>query len=202
MKNTLLLAVVCLLAIGCNNTKEENKMNDTHFIETLQTRVSVRHFTGEAVSAEQTEILLRSAMSAPSAVNKQPWDFIVVNDTMLIRQLGEALPNSRCGNGAGVVIVPCGNLQKTLEGEGQEFWIQDVSAATENLLLTAHAMGLGAVWTALYPNQERIEKAREILHFPEHIIPLCLVPVGVPAEQPQVKDKWKTENIHYNNWAE
>ena len=175
-------------------------MKQTAVLETIQTRVSIRHFTGEAVSGEQTEQLLRAAMAAPSAVNKQPWDFIVVNDADLIRQLGEALPYSRCGNGAGVVIVPCGNLTKTLEGEGQQFWIQDVSAATENLLLAAHAMGLGAVWTAAYPNEDRIAVTRQILNLPEHIVPLCLVPVGVPAEQPEVKDKWKTENIHYNHW--
>jgi len=80
------------------------------------------------------------------------------------------------------------------------FWINDVSAATENLLLAAHAMGLGAVWTGLHPNMERAAQVQQMLSLPEHIIPLCIVPVGVPAEHPAVKDKYLQENIHYNGW--
>ena len=76
----------------------------------------------------------------------------------------------------------------------------DVSAATENLLLAAHAMGLGAVWTGLHPDMDRAKMVQEMLGLPEHIIPLCVVPVGVPAEQPEIKDKYKPENIHYNGW--
>ena len=80
------------------------------------------------------------------------------------------------------------------------FWINDVSAATENLLLAAHSMGLGAVWTGVHPNMERVAQVQGILGLPEHIIPRCIVPVGVPAEQPEVKDKYRTDNIHYNGW--
>lgn len=169
-------------------------------IENLMTRVSVREFTGEKISAEQIDTLLRAAMAAPSALNKQPWAFVVVTDEKIIAQLGEALPSSRCSNHPACAFIPCGDLSKTIEGDLAAFWINDVSAATENLLLAAHAMGLGAVWTALHPDMNRVTMVQQLLGLPEHIIPLCVVPVGVPAEQPAVKDKYKPENIHYNGW--
>ena len=169
-------------------------------IENLMTRVSVREFSGEKISAEQIDTLLRAAMAAPSALNKQPWAFVVVTDEKIIAQLGEALPSSRCSNHPACAFIPCGDLSKTIEGDLAAFWINDVSAATENLLLAAHAMGLGAVWTGLHPDMNRVTMVQQLLGLPEHIIPLCVVPVGVPAEQPAVKDKYKPENIHYNGW--
>ena len=126
-------------------------------IENIMTRVSVRQFTGEKISAEQLDTLLRAAMAAPSAINKQPWAFIAVTDQAILDRLGEALPYSRCGNGAAVAIIPCGDLSKAIEGEMANFWINDVSAATENILLAAHAMGLGAVWTGLHPDMKRAQ---------------------------------------------
>lgn len=169
-------------------------------IENLMTRVSVREFTGEKISAEQIDTLLRAAMAAPSALNKQPWAFVVVTDEKIIAQLGEALPSSRCSNHPACAFIPCGDLSKTIEGDLAAFWINDVSAATENLLLAAHAMGLGAVWTGLHPDMNRVTMVQQLLGLPEHIIPLCVVPVGVPAEQPAVNNKYKPENIHYNGW--
>ena len=169
-------------------------------VKTILTRVSVREFTGEKISDAQIDTLLRAAMSAPSAINKQPWAFIVVNDEDLIAKIGEALPYSRCSNHPAVAIIPCGDLSKAIPGEMGAFWVNDVSAATENLLLAAHSMGLGAVWTGLHPDMNRAALVQQMLGLPEHIIPLCVVPVGVPAEQPNVKDKFRPENIHYNGW--
>lgn len=193
----VLLALTAMVLAGC--CKQSNVM-ETQVINNIMTRVSVRDFTGEKISSEQVETLLRAAMAAPSAINKQPWAFIVVDDDAIIAQLGEALPFSRCSNHPAVAIIPCGDLSKAIEGEMGAFWINDVSAATENLLLAAHAMGLGAVWTGLHPDMNRAKMVQQMLGLPEHIIPLCIVPVGVPAEQPAVKDKFKTENIHYNKW--
>ena len=169
-------------------------------IKTILTRVSVREFTGEKISDAQIDTLLRAAMSAPSAINKQPWAFIVVDDDELIAKLGEALPYSRCSNHPAVAIIPCGDLSKAIPCEMGAFWVNDVSAATENLLLAAHSMGLGAVWTGLHPDMNRAALVQQMLGLPEHIIPLCVVPVGHPAEQPDVKDKFRPENIHYNGW--
>jgi len=203
MKKLLTLALAVSMLAACNN-KQPNAMNsrssEDAVIENIMTRVSVRQFTGAKISNEQIDMLLRAAMAAPSAINRQPWAFIVITDNELLAQLGEALPYSRCSNNPACAIIPCGDLSKAIEGEMGAFWVNDVSAATENLLLAAHAMGLGAVWTGLHPDMNRAAMVQQMLGLPEHIIPLCIVPVGVPAEQPAVKDKYVPENIHYNRW--
>lgn len=197
MKKLIMLALAAISFAACTN---QPKVMENQAIQNIMTRVSVRAFTGEKISEAQLDTLLRAAMAAPSAINKQPWAFIVVTDEAKIAALGEALPYSRCSNKPAVAIIPCGDLSKAIEGEMGAFWINDVSAATENLLLAAHAMGLGAVWTGLHPDMNRAKMVQDMLGLPGHIIPLCVVPVGVPAEQPEVKDKYKPENIHYNMW--
>jgi nitroreductase len=196
MKRILIIALAVLSFTAC--TQQTSTMNST--IETIMTRVSVREFSGEKISAEQIDTLLRAAMAAPSAINKQPWAFIVITDDALLAKLGEALPYSRCSNHPACAIIPCGDLSKAIEGEMGAFWVNDVSAATENLLLAAHAMGLGAVWTGLHPDMKRATMVQQMLNLPEHIIPLCVVPVGIPAEHPAVKDKYNPANIHHNGW--
>lgn len=198
MRKMLMLACAMMMLVACNN--QQPKVMENQAINTIMTRVSVRTFTGEKISDAQIDTLLRAAMAAPSALNKQPWAFIVVTDDAKIEALGEALPYSRCSNHPAIAIIPCGDMTKTMEGELAAFWINDVSAATENLLLAAHSMGLGAVWTGLHPNMERVQLVRDMLGLPEYIVPLCVIPVGVPAEQPDFKDKYNANNIHYNQW--
>jgi nitroreductase len=202
MKKFFILACVATVLAACSN--QPKGTNDTVMknpaIENIMTRVSVRSFTGEKISEAQLDTLLRAAMAAPSAINKQPWAFIVVTDEAKIAALGEALPYSRCSNKPAVAIIPCGDLSKAIEGELGAFWVNDVSAATENLRLAVHSMGLGAVWTGLHPDMQRVKTVQDILGLPEHIIPLCVVPVGVPAEQPAAKDKYNAANIHHNGW--
>ena len=201
MKKLLIIFAAVALLAACGKSNDQQSMtNDQIILDNIQSRVSVRQFTGEKILQEHVEKLLHAAMAAPSAINKQPWAFIVVTDQQLLDQMGEAMPNCRCNNGAAVAFVMCGDLTKAIDGEMNGFWIHDVSAATENLLLAAHAMGLGAVWTGVYPRMERVKTVQEMLQLPEYIIPLCIVPVGVPAEQPAVKDKYIEENIHYNKW--
>ena len=197
MKKLIILAIAAIGFAACRN---QPKVMENEAIKNIMTRVSVRKFTGEKITEAQLDTLLRAAMAAPSAINKQPWAFIVVNDEAKIAALGEALPYSRCNEKPAVAIIPCGDLSKAIPGELGAFWINDVSAATENLLLAAHAMGLGAVWTGLHPDMNRAKMVQEMLGLPEHIIPLCVVPVGVPAENPEIKDKYKPEIIHYNAW--
>ena len=201
MKKIVLCALIGAALMGCHpqETTNTETMKQETIIENILTRVSVRKFTGEKISEEQIQTLLQCAMAAPSAMNHQPWAFVVVTEDSVLAQLGQAFPYSRCDQQPACAIVPCGDLSKAIVGS-EDFWINDVSAATENLLLAAHAMGLGAVWTGLHPNMERATEAQRLLGLPEHIVPLCIVPVGVPAEQPEVKDKWNTENIHYNRW--
>lgn len=200
MKKIFAFAFAAMLCAACTKQETTQTSMKNEAIENIMTRVSVREFTGEKISAEQIDTLLRAGMAAPSAINKQPWAFVVVTDEAVIAKLGEALPYSRCSNHPAVAIIPCGDLSKAIPGEMANFWINDVSAATENILLAAHAMGLGAVWTGLHPDMNRAKMVQEMLGMPEHIIPLCVVPVGVPAEQPAVKDKYVPENIHYNAW--
>ena len=196
MKKILFAALGALLLAGC--AKQPATM-ENQVINNIMTRVSVRQFTGEPITQAQVDTLLRAAMAAPSAVNKQPWAFVVISDKAIIDRIGAELPNTRCQNNAPCAIVLCGDTDKALDGDGHEFWVQDVAAATENLLLAAHSMGRGAVWTGMYPTP-RAALVQQMLDLPENIVPLAIVPVGYPAEQPEVKEKYNPELIHYNKW--
>ena len=187
----------------CNNNNDDNvTVNDDkdNAIETIMTRTSIRSFTDRAVAADTIEMLLRAGMAAPTAVNLQPWHFVVVNDRAKLDELGGNGRQSKMWQESPLVIVVCGNLEKALEGPGQAFWVQDCSAATENILLAAHALGLGAVWTGCYPIEERVAMVSEVLGLPEHIVPLCAIVMGYPNESPEPKDKWKPENVSYNGF--
>ena len=170
-------------------------------LEVIMTRTSIRKFTDEKVKPCCVEKMLRAAMAAPTAVNKQPWHFVVVDDKAMLDNLAGKGRGGDMLRNAPLAIVVCGDMTKALEGKAQEFWVQDVSAATENLLLAAHAMGLGAVWTGAYPLDQRFKDIQNVLGMPETIVPLCIVIVGHPAEQPTPKDKWKPENVSYNKFG-
>ena len=197
--------IVAAFMTGCNcnnpdsNMSVDNEVKD-NAIETIMTRTSIRSFTDRAVSADTVEMLLRAGMAAPTAVNLQPWHFVVVNDRAKIDELGGNGRQSQMWHESPLVIVVCGNMEKAMEGVGQAFWVQDCSAATENILLAAHALGLGAVWTGCYPIEERVANISQVLGLPEHIVPLCAIAMGYPNENPQPKDKWKPENVSYNGF--
>ena len=169
-------------------------------LENIMTRTSIRAFTDRPVEDEKIELMLRAGMSAPSAINKQPWAFVVVTSREQLDRLCETSPNARMLASAQLAIVVCGDMTKAIEGAMQSFWIQDASAATENILLAAHALGLGAVWTGVYPNPDRAAAVSEVLELPSYVVPLNVIPIGYPADSPEPKDKWKPENIHYDRW--
>jgi len=170
-------------------------------IDNIMTRTSVRQYHPDrTIGADTIETLLRAAMSAPSAVNKQPWEFVVIDNRADIDTLASVLPYAKMLNQAPVAIVTCGNMERALEGDARGFWIQDVSAATENLLLAAHAMGLGAVWTGVYPDSTRVADVRRTLKLPVNVIPLAVVPLGFPAAPQTPKEKWDTAKVHHNVW--
>lgn len=176
----------------------DSQTNST--IEDIMTRTSVRSYSGREVTSEQIDTLLRVAMAAPTAVNKQPWRFVVINDTSLLNSIADRFQSMTMAKNASVAIVTCGDLTAALEGEGQEYWVQDVSAATENLLLAAHSMGLGAVWCGIYPISQRVKDFSEMLHLPANIIPMACVCIGYPSAPTTPKDKWNPDAIHYNTW--
>lgn len=194
-----LFATAIMTSCNCNNNSSTNTSdNMNNAVETIMTRTSIRSFSDRAVSADTIEMLLRAGMAAPTAVNLQPWHFVVVNDRAKLDELGGNGRQSKMWQESTLAIAVCGNMNKAMEGPGRDFWIQDCSAATENILLAAHALGLGAVWTGCYPIEERVSNVSQILGLPENIIPLCVIVMGYPNEQPAPKDKWKPENVSYN----
>lgn len=182
--------------------KEEGKAKEQDgsevVINNILKRTSVRSYEDRAVESEKVEKLLRAGMAAPTAVNKQPWHFIVVTDKNQLQKLSEANPNAGMAAKAPLTIVVCGDMDKALEGDAREFWVQDCSAATENILLAATGMGLGAVWTGTYPSKERCAAVADVLRLPDTLIPLNTIVIGYPDTEPTPKDKWKKENVSYN----
>ncbi len=206
MKKSLFAFAAALLMLGaCNPQVEENKNEAPEVdkgqaaIENIMTRTSIRQFKEQPVEQEKVDIMLKAAMAAPTAVNLQPWHFIVITDKKAIGLLSGNQPTN-----APLLIAVCGNTDKTTMENGNklpDFWVQDVSAATENLLLAAHALGLGAVWTGVYPVMERTAEVANVLNCPPNIIPLAVVRIGYPDEAPEPKNKFKEENISYNKFG-
>ena len=163
--------------------------------EVLLKRRSVRKFTEEAVSEEETAELLHAAMSGPSACNRTPWEFYVVTNPETLQKLRRA---SRFSNmTAPLAIVVCGNLSKALPMQLSPFWIQDCSAATENILLRATDLGLGAVWCGIHPMKRAEGKVRDILDLEEKHIPLNIIYIGHPSENPEPRDQYNAKKVHY-----
>jgi len=169
------------------------------FLKVIHQRKSVRNFTGESITQEEIDTLLKAAMSAPSAVNCQPWEFIVVTERATLDALGDALPYAKMIYRAGATVVVCGIPAKAHK-QLVEYAVIDSSLASENLLLAAEAMGLGAIWTAAYPYPDRMASVRSILHIPEEIIPLNVIPIGHPTGEDAPKEKFRQEKIHQEKW--
>jgi len=165
-------------------------------LDNIFSRKSVRTYTEEPVSAEQVETILRAAMAAPTGMNVQPWRFVVVRSQETKEKIAG---RNRMITQAPVVIVVCGQAVGRGDRPNQN-WTADCAAATENLLLAVEALGLGAVWTACYPYEDRMNPTIEALGLPDDVKPYCIVPVGYPGGNDQPKDKWKPENIHYEKW--
>jgi len=208
MKKFFLAMTTVLLALGSCSTQPGEQQetaantadNGQAAIENIMTRTSIRKYKDQPVEQEKIDIMLKAAMAAPTALNLQPWHFIVIDDKNTLKLLSGQQPNN-----APLMIAVCGDTNKTTmpDGKGKlpDFWVQDVSAATENLLLAAHAQGLGAVWTSVYPVMERVAEVANVLNCPENIIPLAVVRIGYPDESPKPKDKFKQENISYNKFG-
>ena len=185
-----------------NKNQVENSMaqsDATAVIDNIMTRASVRDFTDEPIPQQTLESIVKAGMAAPSAMNKQPWAFVVVTDKAQLEALRNAHPYSNLKTATAAIIV-CGDMAKTIPGEGEEYWVQDCSAATENILLAAHAYGIGAVWCGVYPVKERIADVSKVLGLPSDIVPLNIVTMGYPAEKVSPKDKWNPDAVHYQKW--
>lgn len=166
-------------------------------LETVLNRRSIRAYTDEPVPRETIERLLAAAMSAPSAADEQPWQFIVIDDPHILENIPGVHPFTPGSGHAPAAVLICGDLS-LLRTPG--FWVQDCAAAAENLLLAAHGIGLGAVWMAVFPLEDRIRGFRTLFSLPDHIVPFALVPVGHPAEEVPPADRFCEDRIHYNGW--
>ena len=169
-------------------------------LDVIATRTSVRAYRDCPVGADTVELLLRAAMAAPSAMNRQPWVFVVVDDKALLQKFADSLQYAKMAVSAPLAVVVCADLTRN-PGASGDWWVMDASAASENLLLAAHAVGLGAVWTGVYPRSERVKAVRTILGLPESVVPLNVIPIGYPAETPEPKQKWNPGNIRRNGWT-
>ncbi len=160
-------------------------------------RVSIRSFLDKPVPDEMIQSLLKAAMQAPSASNRQPWHYVVIKDRNMLDEIPAIHPFAAMAKEASLGIVVCGDLTlSSIDG----YWVQDCSAATQNILLQAVYLGLGAVWCGIYPRKERVDAFKELLQLPSHIIPLCVIPIGFPAIVPDPRERYLSERVHHNVW--
>ncbi len=201
---TILLAVVVVaLSINTLSVKPTKQVankevsNSEVVIESIMTRSSVRNYTEQRVSDDMVTTMLKAGMAAPTAGNRQPWEFYVVRDTNIIKQtINVSKYTAPMNQIAQLAIVVCGVPSESFPA-GPTYWVQDVSAATENILLAAHGLGLGAVWCGVYPGEDRVATLRGLLDVPEKLEPFCIIMIGHPKDEPKIKDKWRPERVHY-----
>lgn len=161
----------------------------------LQARRSVRKFTEEKVSREDIDVLMHAAMSGPSACNLMPWHFYVVSDPEKLALLRGAAHYSKIT--APLAVVVCGDMKRTLPMGLSDFWVQDCSAATENILLAAVDLGLGTVWCGIHPQKGAVKNVQQALDLPEKHVPLNIIYIGHPAEAPAPRDQYNEERVHF-----
>jgi len=166
-------------------------------IEAILSRRSIRSYKARPVPEEVIQELLKAAMAAPSAGNQQPWHFVVIDDRSILNAIPSFHEYSEMLKKAPVAILVCGD--ERLERH-KGFWVQDCSAATQNLLLAAHAKGLGAVWLGVHPREKRVVGTRKLLGLPEEVIPLAIIALGYPAERKGPAGRFDTSRVHRNGW--
>ncbi len=166
-------------------------------MEAIFSRRSIRKFTSEKVSEQVIEELLKAGMAAPSAGNQQPWQFVVIDDRKILDQIPTVHPYSAMLKEANVAILVCGDL-KAEKHKG--YWVQDCSAAIQNILIAVEALGLGAVWLGVYPREDRVAGIQKLLGLPEHVVPLSLIPVGYKGEQKPPANRYDASRVHHNGW--
>ena len=166
-------------------------------LKAILTRRSIRKYSEKNIPEEYYEILLKAAMHAPSGRNRQPWHFIIISDRNTLTKLAGVNPSWRMLEEAANAIVVCGDLEVE---ESESFILQDCAAATQNILLAAHELGLGTVWLGVHPREERMIPLKEILQIPGHILPVTMVSIGKPDEDREQPDRYNIDRIHQDKW--
>jgi len=169
----------------------------THLTDLIISRRSIRKYKPESVEKEKILSVIKAAMYAPSAVNCQPWHFIVIDDRSVMKNIMAFHPSSKMLETASHAILVCGdeNLQ-----HDKNYWLADCGAATENLLLAAHSIGLGACWIGIFPRENRMKFISALMKLPPHIKPFALISLGYGDEKKDAPDRFKPERIYYNAW--
>lgn len=195
--SALLLMVAVLLTIiaSCSSAPQGAvSASGNAALDNIFARKSVRTYLNKGVEEEKIDLMLRAGMAAPSGKDQRPWEFIVVTERASLDSMAAALPYAKMLTEARYAIVVCGDSTRS------SYWYLDCSAATQNILLAAESLGLGAVWTAAYPYEDRMQVVRKYTALPENILPLCVIPFGYPATQQQPKQKYDEKKIHYEKW--
>jgi nitroreductase len=175
------------------NTQSRNDMPE--IVDIILSRRSIRQFTAEAVEEASLTLLLKAAMSAPTACNSQPWEFIVVTQKEVLDQIRAKLLFARYNAPAAIVV--CGNVGIANNSAARDHWVQDCSAATENILIAAAGMGLGTVWIGVYPYPSKSKPLAEVLGIPEQVVPLSMVMVGHPAERKEPRTQYDERRVYW-----
>ncbi len=166
-------------------------------LDAIHTRRSIRKFEDRPVAKDLVEKLLAAAMQAPSARNQQPWQFVMIDDRATLDQIPAFMPNASMVAKAPMAILVCGDLD--LE-KSEGYWVVDCAAAVQNMLLAAHALGLGAVWCGVYPRENRMASLKQLLGLPENIQAHSLVVFGHPDESVRPENRYRMDRVRWNRW--
>jgi nitroreductase len=168
-------------------------------MDPVLSRRSVREYTDQPVSEETVRTLLRAAMAAPSAEDQRPWHFVVIRDHEIRAKIPQVHRFAHMISRAPVALLICGDETRQKQ---RGFWVQDCAAATENILIEAQQLGLGAVWLGVYPVEGRVQGFRRLLNIPDHVVPFALVVVGYPAKRKKPVDRYDASRVHQDSWAD
>lgn len=195
----LFIVVVVLILNRKSNesspTIDHVKLKKEITLSVIQNRKSVRNYISDKkVSDEDIRTITRAGMSAPSGRDLRPWEIIVIDDRGILNSLAEKLPYAKMLAHAPLAMIVCG------DSELSSYWYLDCSAVTQNILLAVEALELGAVWTAVYPYDDRTAAILDVINLPDNILPLNIIPIGYPEGEQKVKDKFDESKIHLNKW--
>lgn len=184
----------CAVSSFCEDVNNADiKINSA--IDNILNRKSVRTYSDRTIEQDKIDIILKCAMAAPSAMNKQPWELLVITDKELLKKVASVAPNASYSRSCQLAIIVCGN-----KSVSEKFWVQDCCAVSENILLAVESLQLGAVWCAIYPDEVKVQQIQECFSLPENIIPLNVIPIGYPSAKEYPKEKYNSKKIHLNGW--
>lgn len=195
VKNLFSFLMAALLLAACTSAPQTGETTSANAaLDNIFARKSVRTYLNKGVEKEKIDWMLRAGMAAPSGRDLRPWEFVVITDRAALDSMAAALPYAKMLTQARQAIVVCGDSTRS------SYWYLDCSAATQNILLAAESLGLGAVWTAAYPYEDRMQVVRKFTALPDNILPLCVIPFGYPATSEQPKQKFDEKKIHYGKY--